>query len=147
MTSVATINGLAIVGALFMLSGLAILGAALLGKTTLADYTHSKFMSAGKLHVAALFGLPLFGLGLFLQAAGNMAPTSIGAGLTALLLALAFTLIVFLMADETIADMLAQRATSTTLPAEAPAPAAAKPDIIEVAAPVSATQPGLALAS
>lgn len=111
MTPIATPNGLAIAGALFMLSGLAILGAALLNRTTLAQFAQSSLLSADKLHTSATFALPIVALGLFLQAAGNLAPMSLGTGLSCLLLALALGLFLFLMLDETIAESVAQRQT------------------------------------
>ncbi len=109
MIPIATPNGLAIVGSLFMLSGLAILGAALLSRTGLANVTNSKLLSSDKLNIAAWFALPMVAAGLFLQAAGNLTGIPLGAGLSCLLLALSFMLLLYLMLDETIADSLTQR--------------------------------------
>lgn len=108
MTSLETPQGLAVVGSLFMLSGLAILGAALINRTTLANLK-SSLDTPARLSVAAGFSLPMIAFGLFLQAAGNMAAVNIGPGLTMLLLALAFGLLMFLMLDETIADSMNRR--------------------------------------
>lgn len=124
MTSLATPHGLAVAGALFMLSGLAILGAALLNRTTLATLKTS-FDTPAKLGVAAGFALPMLAFGLFLQAAGNMVDVSMGPGLTALLLALAFGLVLYATMDETIADALERRAVRPAATTAAQAPAAA----------------------
>lgn len=111
MTSLATPHGLAVVGALFMLGGLAILGAALFNRTILSSLT-TTFDTPAKLGVAAWFGLPMLALGLFLQAAGNMAAMPIGPGLTMLLLALGFALLLYAAMDETIADALERKAAA-----------------------------------
>ena len=121
MTSLASPHGLAVAGALFMLGGLAILGAALLNRTTLASLKTS-FDTPAKLGVAASFALPMIALGLFLQAAGNMAAVSIGPGLTALLLALGFALLMYATLDETIAEALERKSILSPASAE-PAPA------------------------
>lgn len=109
MTSLATTHGLAVAGSLFMLGGLAILGATLLNRALLSSLK-TTFDTPAKMSVAGGFAVPLIGLGLFLNAAGNMADVTMGAGLTALLLTLAFGLLLFLMLDETIADALARKA-------------------------------------
>lgn len=137
MMPTATTNGLAIVGSLFMLSGLSILGAALLSRTGLAKLSHSKLLSPEKLHTSAWFSLPMIAAGLFLQAAGNMAAIPLGAGLSCLLLALAFMLLLFLMLDETIADALAHVQTVAVLP-EQPQFALPPPHVSE---PIAAVVP------
>ena len=150
MTSLASPHGLAVVGALFMLSGLAILGAALLNRTTLASLV-TKFDSPARLNVAAWFALPMLAFGLFLQAAGNMVAIPIGPGLSALLLALAFGLLMFLMLDETIADVFAQSTGSLLAPGlpqlALPAPGNAAAAMGADNATGTPEQPGLALAS
>lgn len=147
MTSIASPNGLAIVGALFMLSGLAILGSALLARTSVGPVANSSIDSTAKLNVAAWFGLPAIALGLFLQAAGNMVATPIGSGLTIMLLALAFAMLLFVMMDETLADVFAQRSGTSLAPSTAqlalPAPVETLPD----GATGAPEQQGLALAS
>jgi hypothetical protein len=148
MTQIATPNGLAIAGALFMLSGLAVLGAALIARTNIASFAPSKEDLNSKLAIAAGFGLPMVELGLFLQAAGNMVTTSIGPGITMLLLGLALVLLLFVMLDETIAEMMGQQASqpkADQVQLALPAPAVAH----KVAAEVIEAAPdkGLALAS
>lgn len=113
MTSLASPEGLAITGSLFMLSGLAILGAALLSRTALAELVNSRLNSTNKFKVAMWFAIPIIGLGLFLEAVGKMVVMPIGVGQTALLLGLAFTLLMFLMLDETFADALAKAPAET----------------------------------
>lgn len=133
MTSLASPHGLAVVGALFMLGGLAILGAALFNRTILSSLT-TTFDSPAKLGVAAWFALPMLALGLFLQAAGNMAAMPIGPGLTMLLLALGFALLLYVALDETIAEALERKAAPVAAEAEADAlPAAVREVITEVA--------------
>ena len=117
MTSLASPHGLAVAGALFMLGGVAILGAALLNRATLGSLKTS-FDNPAKLGVAAWFALPMLAFGLFLQAAGNMAAVSIGPGLTALLLALSFTLLMYATLDETIAEALERKSVLSATPAE-----------------------------
>lgn len=147
MTSVATPHGLAVAGALFMLGGLAILGAALLNRALLSSLKTS-FDTPAKLGVSGAFALPLVGFGLFLQAAGNMVDVSIGPGLTALLLALAFGLVVFVLLDEHLADAFASR---TAQPAESEAqpalPAPVREAITEVAKVPAGEPPKIALVS
>lgn len=151
MTSIASPNGLAIAGALFMLSGLAILGSALLARTSVGSVANSSINSTAKLNVAAWFGLPAIALGLFLQAAGNMVSTPIGTGLTLLMLALAFALALFAMMDETIADVFAQSTGSLLAPGQPqlalPAPGIAAAAMGADNATGTPEQPGLALAS
>ena len=137
MTSLASPHGLAVAGALFMLGGVAILGAALLSRTTLSSLKTS-FDSPSKLGVAAGFGLPMLALGLFLQAAGNMAAVPIGPGLTMLLLALAFALVLYAAMDETIADALERKTVSSAQDAE---PAALPAPILEVITEVAKSDP------
>lgn len=153
MSSLATPHGLAVAGALFMLSGLAILGAALLNRTTLATLKTS-FDTPAKLGVAAGFALPMLALGLFLQAAGNMVDVSMGPGITALLLTLAFGLLLYVMLDETIADALERKAAGAVeaVSAATAIPAATREAINEVAksdaAKAAATEaPKIALVS
>ncbi len=131
MTPIATPNGLAVAGGLFLLSGLAILGAALLNRTGLARISQSRLLSAEKLHVSAWFALPMIAAGFFLQAAGNMVTVALGSGISCLLLALAFLLLMYLLLDETIADALGQGEAVYATPRQSqfalPPPAAEEP--------------------
>lgn len=142
MTSLASPHGLAVAGALFMLGGLAILGAALLNRTTLASLKTS-FDTPAKLGVAASFALPMIALGLFLQAAGNMAAVSIGPGLTALLLALGFALLMYATLDETIAEALERKSILSPASAE-PAPAVLPAPVHEAITEVAKSEPAKA---
>lgn len=149
MTSLASPHGLAVAGALFMLGGVAILGAALLNRATLGSLKTS-FDNPAKLGVAAWFALPMLAFGLFLQAAGNMAAVSIGPGLTALLLALSFTLLMYATLDETIAEALERKPVLSAKPTESsPALllAPAREVITEVAKSGAAEAPKIALVS
>lgn len=134
MTSLASPHGLAVVGALFMLGGLAILGAALFNRTILSSLT-TTFDGPAKLGVAAWFALPMLAFGLFLQAAGNMAAMPIGPGLTMLLLALGFALLLYVALDETIAEALERKAAPVAAGADdpTPLPAAVREVITEAA--------------
>lgn len=147
--SVATPHGLAVAGALFMLGGLAILGAALLNRALLSSLKTS-FDSPAKMGVTGAFALPLVAFGLFLQAAGNMVDVSIGPGLTSLLLALAFGLVVFVLLDEHLAEAFASKAAHPAGESEVSAalPAPVRDAISEVAkAAPSSDAPKIALVS
>lgn len=115
MTLVSDPNGLLIASALFALSGLAILARSLFESYASPDETAP---SRSQNKIAALFGAPLIAIGLFLNGAGQFASGPMGAGLTCLLLSLAFALLLYAMSVGSFDDDAA--ANSAGVAADAP---------------------------
>lgn len=132
MTLVSDPNGLLIASALFALSGLAILARALYEAYASSDRAAP---SQAQNKVAALFGAPLIGIGLFLNGAGQFATGRMGAGLTCLLLALAFTLLIYAMSAGSFDDDLTAENASAGAADVAPRLLVQPPKLIAVEAP------------
>lgn len=117
MTLVSNPNGLLIASALFALSGLAILARALFESYAPLDEAAP---SRSQNKIAALFGAPLIAIGLFLNGAGQFASGPMGAGLTCLLLSLAFALLLYAMSVGSFDDNTAANIASAGVAADAP---------------------------
>lgn len=129
MTLVSNPNGLLIASALFALSGLAILARALF-----ESYGSSgdAAPSPSQNKIAALLGAPLIAIGLFLNGAGQFATGPMGPGLACLLLALAFTLLMYAMSAGSFDDDVATASVGAVASDAAPRLLVQPPKLIAV---------------
>lgn len=110
MTLIANPNGLLIASTLFALSGIAILAQSMLASSTTPTSDADAQRRRAHARIANWVGLPLLGGAAFLHGVGQFATGPIGPGLTCLLLALAFSLLVYAMVEDQIADDMTPRA-------------------------------------
>lgn len=132
MTVVANPNGVLIASTLFALSGIAVLARAYLSAVSPAASDAEKFRRQNETKVAGWFGLPILGTGLFLQGVGQFVSSPLGAGLTFLLLGLAFTLLIYAAINDLLVDQMpvSQDAVAAE-PARRPLPAPPKLKAVE----------------
>lgn len=134
MTLVSNPNGLLVASALFALAGLAVLARAFFTAYAAPAHSDDKAQQKNQAKVALLFGMPMLAAGLFLNAAGQFATGPMGAGLTCLLLALAFTLLVYAMMESSLADEMASLEQRAVVSETARRPVAQPPKLIAVEA-------------
>lgn len=106
MTFVSNPNGLLIASSLFALGGIAILARAFWATAAVTQSDAESRQRKNEALVASWFGFPLLGLAVFLNGAAQFASVSLGAGLTILLLALAFVLLFYAALEGSFADAL-----------------------------------------
>ena len=134
MTFVSSPNGLLIASALFALSGLAVLVRAFYALYSAPSAASDKTQQKSEAQVAAWFGLPMLAASFFLSGAGQFAAGPLGVGLTCLLLALAFTLLLYVMMEGSFADTLTLANRSGVATETARRPVAQPPKLIAVEA-------------
>ncbi|MEQ1653048.1 MAG: hypothetical protein ABL897_11210 [Hyphomicrobium sp.] len=132
MTLVSNPNGLLIASTLFALSGLAVLARAFWASLAATQSDAEKKQRKSEALVASWFGFPLVGLGAFLNGAGQFASGPIGAGLTCLLLALAFALLLFAALEGTLTDIFNEKTSVASEQARRPLLAPPKLIAVEV---------------
>lgn len=127
MTLVSNPNGLLIASALFALSGLAILARALFEAYESPAATDGATKQSGRTKVAVMAGVPLLAIGLFLNGAGQFATGRMGPGVSCLLLALAFSLLLYVMYDGLLGDEVAASDVRSSAPDATPRLVAPQP--------------------
>ena len=122
MTSMPDQNWLIIVGALFSLSGIALLGKAFWAFLDAPASGGQSVLKRNEARVASWFGLPMLGIGFFSQAAGQMTTAHSSPLTTCFMLALALTLLLYGMLEANLVESIS-------------APAMAKPETPRIALP------------
>lgn len=112
MTALADPNGLALTGALFMLSGAAVLGQAFTSTLQARSGAESEIASMHA-RVASYFGLPMALFGLFCHAAGQVTSMPLSPALVCIILGLALTLLLYVTLEGSIVDTITPRAAQT----------------------------------
>ena len=135
MTPTPDHNWLIIAGALFALSGTALLGKAFLSYLDAPQSGALPETKRNEARVASWLGLPMLGLGFFSQAAGQVATASLSPLVTSFMLALAFTLLLYGMLESSFVDHLSQSAHITADPPRMALPAPHRLEAIEHSLP------------
>lgn len=116
MTAIGTPNWFAIASAFFFLSGIGILARSALVSLGRDTDNQPMKLSANQRAVDISFGVPMLILGALFNAVSSFAILHANAVSTTIMLGLAFTLLMYLMCEDLLADRLSQAAAPKAKP-------------------------------
>ncbi len=118
MTSIANPNWLAISAIFFIVIGLGILARAFIGGPEDQSDSDVRSTTSSRQHVNLWTGGPLLAIGFFAQAASQLGSVPFNGFIVLTLLALAFGLLLYGLAEDTLADLYRDRSDLKTKPAK-----------------------------